>query len=210
MLARLAIAFFVPLLVLAPAAKVKTATSKAENEDIMLTVTLYVEPSDIKTLLGDDLGEHYIVADVKVEPKYGKEVQVDRDDFVLRTDKDGEKATSFTGSQIAGKDALIISQTSSMNGISSPGWSVGGAVLLSGGAKDKDKDKDKADAPPVVKTDESASPLKKLLDARILQNGKTEKPVTGLLYFPMEKQKMKNLELMYGGKENRISLRFKN
>jgi hypothetical protein len=206
---RLAIAFFLPLLALAPAAKVTTVTSRAENEDIMLTVTMYVDPSDVKTLLGDDLGAHYIVASVKAEPKYGKEVAIDRDDFVLRTDKDGEKSTPFTGSQIAGKDALIIQQTNSMQGIATPGWSVGGAVIVGGGAKDKDKDKEKDDKP-VMKTDETASPLKKMLDERILQNGKTEKPVTGLLYFPMEKQKMKNLELQYGGKENRISLRFKN
>jgi hypothetical protein len=33
--------------------------------------------------------------------------------------------------------------------------------------------------------------------------------VSGLLYFPLEKQKMKDLEFIYGGKENRISLRFK-
>jgi hypothetical protein len=208
-IARLAIAFFLPLLALAPAAKVTTATARAENEDIMLTVTMYVEPSDIKALLGNDLGAHYIVASVKAEPKYGKEVTIDRDDFVLRTDKDGEKSTPFTGSQIAGKEALIIQQTTSMQGIATPGWSVGGAVIVGGAAKDKDKDKDK-DEKPVMKTDETASPLKKLLDERILQSGKTEKPVTGLLYFPMEKQKMKNLELQYGGKENRISLRFKN
>src|SRR5262249_15538382 len=152
------------------------------NEDLVLTVTMYNDPNDIKTLLGDDLGAHYIVAQVKVEPKYGKEVTVDRDDFLLRTDKDGEKATPFTGSQIASSDALIIRQTNSADGIATPGWSVGGAVLIGGGAKAKDKD-DK-DTTPVMKTDESASPLKKLLDAHILQNGKTEKPVTGLLYFP--------------------------
>ncbi len=52
------------------------------------------------------------------------------------------------------------------------------------------------------------SALKKLLDSRILPEGKTGKPVSGLLYFPMEKQKMKDLELHYGGRENRISLRF--
>jgi hypothetical protein len=39
--------------------------------------------------------------------------------------------------------------------------------------------------------------------------GKTTRPLSGLLYFAMEKQKMKELELYYGGKENRISLRFK-
>ena len=53
------------------------------------------------------------------------------------------------------------------------------------------------------------NPLKKVLDEKVLPEKKTDQPVSGLLYFPMEKQKMKDLELVYGGKENRISLRFK-
>ena len=53
------------------------------------------------------------------------------------------------------------------------------------------------------------NPLKKLLDEKVLPEKKTDQPVSGLLYFPMELQKMKDLELVYGGKENRISLRFK-
>ena len=57
--------------------------------------------------------------------------------------------------------------------------------------------------------DEKENPLKKLLESRILPEKKTVAPVTGLLYFVMEKQKMKDLELTYGGRENRISLRFK-
>ena len=51
--------------------------------------------------------------------------------------------------------------------------------------------------------------LEKALDEKILPEGKTTQPVSGLLYFPMEKQKVKNLSLLYGGKENRITLRFK-
>jgi len=43
----------------------------------------------------------------------------------------------------------------------------------------------------------------------VLPEKKTEQPISGLLYFAMEKQKMKDLELTYGGRENRIALRFK-
>jgi hypothetical protein len=43
----------------------------------------------------------------------------------------------------------------------------------------------------------------------MLPRKKTVEPVSGLLCFPMEKQKMKDLEIQCGGKENRISLRFK-
>ena len=51
--------------------------------------------------------------------------------------------------------------------------------------------------------------LKKVLESKVLPQGKTKEPIKGLLYFPMEKQKMKDLEIVYGGQENRIRLRFK-
>src|ERR1041384_3892071 len=120
---RILIIFLAATLCLQPAAKKTTATAKGENEDIILTVTLYLEPADIKELLGADPGAHFIVADVRIDPKYGKEVAVDRDDFQLRTDKDGEKAKPFTASQIAGSGALVISQVTDNTGVGSPGWS---------------------------------------------------------------------------------------
>src|SRR4249919_2941129 len=86
----------------AAAKKNTVATAKAENEDITLTVTLHIDPADIKELIGSDLGGHYIVAEANVEPKYGKDIVLDRDDFQLRTDRDGEKARPYAGSQIAG------------------------------------------------------------------------------------------------------------
>jgi hypothetical protein len=53
------------------------------------------------------------------------------------------------------------------------------------------------------------NPLLETLKARELPQGKTVAPVSGLLYFGMEKQKMKNLEVVYGSRKDRISLRFK-
>ena len=44
---------------------------------------------------------------------------------------------------------------------------------------------------------------------KILPEKKTDQPVGGLLYFPMEKQKLKQLEIRYGPLESRITLRFK-
>ena len=212
MAGRILIIFCAAALLVTAAAKKTTATAKGENEDIILTVTLYLEPADIKELLGADPGAHFIVADVRIDPKYGKEVAVDRDDFQLRTDKDGEKAKPFTASQIAGSGALIITQKSSSEGVQSPGWTgMGGPVILGGGARGKGKssEADASGAKPAVQSDEKENPLKKLLESRILPEKKTTAPVAGLLYFVMEKQKMKDLELTYGGRENRITLRFK-
>src|SRR5262245_32881858 len=211
MMTRILMIVFAAALLLNSAAKKSTATARAENEDLMLTVTLAILPQDVKDLVGNDLGAHFIVADVKVEPKYGKEVAIDRDDFVLRTDKDGEKTKPFAASQIAGRGALVISQTASSEGVRSPGWSgMGRPIILGGGCGIvAGSSADSSGAKATMQNDENENPLKKLLESKILAQGKTQKPVTGLLYFPMEKQKMKDLELTYGGRENRITLRFK-
>src|SRR3954453_13078090 len=130
--------------------KGSVASAKAENEDLMLTVTLHIDPADIQELIGNDLGGHYMVAEVKVEPKFGKDILLDRDDFQLRTDKDGEKANPYAGSQIAGTGALIIGQVDRNEGVASPGWTGTRVPVVRGGGaarKDdgKDKDKDKKD-----------------------------------------------------------------
>jgi hypothetical protein len=192
-----------PALLLSAASKKDVAAAHGENEDIALDATLYIDGEAVKELIGNDLGGHYIVAEIKVTPKYGKEVSIERDDFVLRTDKDGEKAQPFVGNQIAGQTALIVSgeEPAKKKG----GWNVGGPVMMGSPGMPTDH----GPTGSTVKNDEQENPLKKVLDSKILVEQKTEKPVSGLLYFPMEKQKMRELQLLYGGKDNRISLRFK-
>ncbi len=198
------LAFFFVALALTAARKT-VSTARGENEDLILTVTLYIDPADVKELIGSDLGGHYFVADVKMDPKYGKEIVIDRDDFRLKTDKDGEKARPFVASEIAGQDSLVISDEGAQQR-RSRGLSVG---LGGGGLGTGNGDSEKGTAKATMKSEDDTNPLKKLLDEKILKDGKTTEPVKGLLYFPMEKQKMKDLELAYGGRENRITLRFK-
>jgi hypothetical protein len=198
-------ALLLPAWLLMAAAKKTVATAKGENEDLILTVTLHIDPADVKEMIGSDLEGHFIVAEIKVDPKYGKDVAIDRDDFVLRTDKDGERTKTFVASQIAGRGALIIGEGEVKEKKS--GWGLGGPIMIGSGRTAPVDDKDKPK--PTMKNADEENPLKKVLDDRILPEKKTDQPVTGLLYFPMEKQKMKDLELLFGGKENRISLRFK-
>jgi hypothetical protein len=195
---------------LTAADKKAPSSTRGENQDVVLNVTLYDDPALVKELLGDDLGGHYIVVDVKVDPKYGKEVVIDRDDFQLRTQKDGERATPFAPSQIVNQNAVLVSQGKGPSA-ASPGMVIGGPLVLRGagigsggdnGGQVKITTQDNA----ATKKDD---PLKKLLEEKILPEKKTDQPVSGLLYFPLEKQKRKDLELSYGPRENRITLRFK-
>ena len=194
------------------APKKTTATARGENEDLILNVTIYIDSAAVKEALGDNLGGHYIVAQVKVEPKCTKEIIIDRDDFVLRTDKNGDRTKPMAPSQIAGRGALVLTGTQGPGGLGaerSRGWSLGGGIGMGGGGIGSGG----AANPPGVKATmedgDKENPLKKVLDAKVLPEKKIEEPVTGFLFFPMENQKMKDLELLYGGKESRIRLRFK-
>jgi hypothetical protein len=170
-------------------------TAMGENQDLILHVTLYLDASSVNEAVGADLGGHMFVADVKIEPKYGKDIAVDRDDFVLRTDKNGEKTTALAPTEIAGGATLVV-----------PHQRIGGneGSILYGGVAPQ------VNGPAVFKDGKTGGTLEKALEAKVLPEGKTDQPVSGLLYFPMDKQKLKDLELTYGPPgENRITLRFK-
>jgi hypothetical protein len=208
---RLVAFFLVSALLVSGAAKKTTATARGENEDVILNVTIYIDPAAVKEALGDDLAGHYIVAQVKVEPKYTKEITIDRDDFMLRTDKDGDRTKPMAPSQIAGRGALVLTGTKGPSGEGaerSRGWSLGG-IGMGGGGIGAGGNAGPTGVKATMENGDKENPLKKLLDAKVLPEKKIEEPVTGFLFFPMENQKMKDLELVYGGKENRIRIRFK-
>src|SRR5258708_36080234 len=125
---------FISLALLLPAAKKTVGTARGENQDLILSVTLYIDAAGAKELIGDDLGGHYIVAQIKVEPKYGKDIAIDRDDFQLRTDKDGERTRPLAPSQIAGH-GLVLTRTGGPGGRGEErprGWSRGGGLGMGG------------------------------------------------------------------------------
>lgn len=162
---RLLALLLLPTLFLTAASKKTISTARGENEDFILTVTLHIDPADVKEVIGSDLDGHFIVADVKVEPKYGKEVSIDRDDFQLHTDKDGEKAKPFAASQIAGSSSLVLSQEGGEVKQKKTGWSLGGIGMGAGsGGTGGDKGPTKA----TMKDSDEENPLKKVLDAKIL------------------------------------------
>ena len=167
-----------------------------ENGVVALTVTLDIDAAGVQDLIGDDLGGHYIVAKIKIEPKYGQEVTISRDDFLLRTDKDGERATPYSPSQIAGSGALIV-RAVKQDRPPGPAGSGGADRMVPTGVTLQNGDPDKP------------NPLEQTLREKELAEKKTNQPYSGLLYFAMEKQKMKDLELIYGAGPNRIDLKFK-
>ena len=213
MLSRILLALVAVTLAFAAAKKI-TGSARGENQDLILNVTIYGDPESVKEAVGDDLGGHFIVAEVNVQPKYGKEISIDHDDFVLRTFKNGEKTTPMEPSEIAGRATLVLNGTRETLGEGSEPkrkWSIGGGVGMGGGGMGSGSGSAGrgSTAGATMKEGEKDNPLKKLLEQKILPEGALDKPVTGLLYFPMERQKLKDLELVYGAKETRIEMHFK-
>jgi hypothetical protein len=197
-----------------PAGKKSVGVAQGENESLIITATLYISPDDVKELIGNDLGGHFVVAEVKVEPKYGKEVTIARDDFMLRDLETVEKSTPFAPSQIAGKAALVITRAgdhddSSKKGSRRPTFS---GIGIGGGGSSPGNDNGanrNVSAKMQNADDPKDAALEKLLNDKQLAEKSTDKPDSGLLYFAFEKVKLKDLELDYGGKTNRIVMRFK-
>ena len=191
----------------------KVPLRSAENGSVEITATAFADRESVKQVLGSELGGHYIVVEVRLTPKDAAKLSIHLDDFTLRTDKDGERTTPFAPSQIAGRGALVVSTGSTsggtvMAGAGPPGMGpyggLGGGGIGGGGSEGATE----ARATMRSGSKDKADPMLEVLKEKILPEKETEAPVSGLLYFPMEKQKLKDLELIYTTPEGKLHLRF--
>ena len=221
MTARLAV--FVPVcaLLLAAGKHEKKNIGHAANDAVEIAATAFADSDSVKQAIGSDLGNHYIVVQVQLVPKAGKPLPVHLDDFVLRTDKDGERTTPFLPSQMVGEAALVVSQTliggnGAQNEQTGPIWGgipgtggmprrMGGDGTQVGNSAGATGSQAKMNAGSKGKQD----PMLAVLKEKILPEKETGDPLSGLLYFPLEKQKMKDLELIYTTPAGKLNLRFR-
>ena len=197
-------------------------TGEAENSAVSIEATASADlPSVAQVLGGPDLGGHYIVLQIRLTPKDPKPYTVDRDDFVLKTDKDGERTHPFAPSQIAGDGALIISEQKIAN--QSPGTESNGPIWGgmpgtgsrpqrmpgNGGGIGNMQGVSEAKATAQAGGKDGVSPLMTTLVKRELTQNPVSETVIGLLYFPLEKQRLKDLELLCTTPAGKLTLRFK-
>lgn len=195
----------------------KTPVGSAENEDATLTATVLSE-AEIKEKLGSDLGGFYVVVEASVSPR-SKPYSLRRDDFLLRTDRDGEKARPFSPTQIAGAAALVVSQVGGGGGVMADnngpiwgGYPGGGRPRRAGGDGIGTSGESESRTKVVAgsKKRDKDNPLLAALSEKVLAEREIEGPAGGLLYFPMEpKQKLKDLELILTTPRGKLNLRFR-
>jgi hypothetical protein len=195
----------------------KLVEGKASNDAVEITASAYTDKQAIKQLLGSELDDGMVVIQVQLAPKAGAKVKVFRDDFVLHSNKDGQRCGPMAPSQVAGSGALVISSTGSGSGMATqnkgPIWGppAGGRPRQMGGdgaALGNQGDATQATASPAGRSKEN--PLLDVLKERVLPEKEITERLSGLLYFFLEgKHKPKDVELLYRGSATQLVLRFK-
>ncbi len=202
---------------------------RASDAKVTLDARLYIDKDEMKKLLGHDPGPGIVIVQITVTPAPGATLKLDLDDFLLRSDRDGQRSRPLDPAQIAGSAVLVISSRGGTQGTGMAEerrvpWGVPG---IPGGSPTGGPPRglpmpgqspnvgtataDTSEA--VANVEESGKKSNPLLDAlkeKLLPDGELEKPASGLLYFLIEgKLRAKDLELVYRKAPPRLSIRFK-
>lgn len=188
----------------------------------------YIDREQMKAVLGQDPGESIVIVKVTFKPGEGEKINLMWDDFLLRSDRDGQRSRPLEPSQIAGTSVMVVSSKGGTQGTGMseerrvpwgvpgiPGGSPTGAPPMglpmpgqspNVGAATADTSEAHAS---IEERAVKKNPLLDALKAKVLPEGEMDKPVTGLLYFQIEgKLRPKDLELVYRKAPPRISVRF--
>lgn len=196
------------------------ATGQATSKNLDVEATLYKDKDAIRNLIGQELGDGIMVVEVRVTPKSDDPVKIWREDFFLRSDKDGQKSEPYDPSQIAGSSVMTLATTSEggtvMANDQGPVWGgIGGARPQrmpgqnGGGFGNSTISSEKTEARVGESSNDANTKLLAALKEKILPEGEISQPVSGLLYFPIDgKHKVKQLELHYRGEAAKLDLRF--
>ncbi|MBM3734850.1 MAG: hypothetical protein FJW39_03615 [Acidobacteria bacterium] len=193
---------------------------EASNKVARLEAKLHMDKQSIERAVGAGMDTGIVVVEVKLTPVGGGKLDVNRDDFLLRSDRDGQRSTPYSASQVAGSSVLVVRTTGSGGGITSenrgPIWGgLGGSRPSRVGGDGTMVGSGTAGASSATADIQSGgkqkeNPLLAVVEEKILPEKETSGPISGQLYFLMDgKQKIKDIELLYKTSEGRLSVRFK-
>ncbi len=200
----------------------------ASDAKVSIEAVAYLDRGEMKNVLGEDPGEGFLIVQVKFKPAPGEKIQLDRDDFLLRSDRSGEKSRPLEAAQIAGTSVMVISSQGGSQGTTQteerrvpygvPG--IPGGTNPDGSPQSLPMPNQSPNVGSATADTSSAaasieergktnSPLLKALKEKILPNGEIDTEVSGLLYFQIEaRQRPKDIELIYRKAPPRVSVRF--
>jgi hypothetical protein len=192
-----------------PAADKKLPIEENSNDQLAINAVAILDRDQIKQELGADPGADIVVVRVTLRAVSDKPVQVSHDNFLLISDRDGQRSEPYEPGQIAGADSLTVTP----NGMKKAGSSrpsFGGMIGIGGGGIGNAGAAPTPDVKVEAQHDDKPNPLLEVLVQKILPEKELTETVSGLLYFQIVgKVKSKDLELRYKGPAGRLALRFK-
>ena len=167
----------------------KAPQGHVEDDGVAITATV-VSPEQIKQMFGTDFDNNYTVLDVTVSPKGGKPYAVRLDDFILRSESSLDHSGPLAAGQIGGAGALVVERKY-------------------GNRQSPDSPRPIAGTDIHIQDDATANPAFAALKKNILVEKSTAEAESGLLFFPLSKEKPKNLVLSYKSPLSRLRITFK-
>lgn len=184
----------------------------AENESVTLDVALW-DLEKLRDTFTSDFQNQYVVAEITLTPKAAAGLDLRLDDFLLRSDTTGDHTGPMSAYQIAGTGGLVLKTGQQQQEQNQPKkkktrFSLPGIGSSSGpGMPPPPATANNTTAE--MDSQEEENPLLKLVKEKVPAEGHVAKTVTGLLFFPLENEKPKNLELIYTTATGKVRLRFK-
>ena len=178
------------------AGKDTPATGQAANDNVELRASVITDRAAVKAEFGSDFEGGLVLVQITVTPKGKVPLAIRRDDFLLRSERDGKRTGPFAPNQLAGEGGMVLKEQAVVR--QGPLGDLGGPIWA--GTEDtKPKTGDKQAKP---------NPLLTALKTKGMPEKNTLEPVSGFLYFPLEKQRPKDLELDYSGPAGPLKIRF--
>lgn len=183
----------------------KLPSGEASNDTVQVTGTA-LDSEQLKQIFGSDFDNGFAVIEVTLTPRGGKPLEIHLDDFLLRSDQTGEHTGPLLAAQIAGQSALVVRRGDPPR--SKGGFSGGfGGIMMGGGAMGPPTAVDNTKVE--VKENAEKDPMLSVLKRKILPEKTVSEPVTGLLFFPLDKEKPKHLALIYTTPTGKLRMQFR-
>lgn len=190
-------------------------------DDVEFRARLIQDPDQIEQILGDRLDNEFMLVEIELKPYYGTKLQLDRNDFTLRSRADNESSKAQSPSRIAGSAVFSLEQRSTGGG---GVFAQDNDPLIIGGAPGTGSNPHRIDRVPntvgggggggteiSVRQTESKQP--ETLEGRLAQlelpfEG-TDQDIRGYLYFQVNpKNKLKRIVFYYDGVHGEFQQQF--
>jgi hypothetical protein len=201
---------FGPLIAMFGAADKKLPIEETSNQALDISAAPPLTKDEIKQELGSDLADDIIVVRLTARPLTDKPVQLNLDDFLLISSKDGQRSGPFAPGQLAGSETLAVTDNGVRRGLGDHHPTIGFGLGGIGGGSSPGTAGPAPDTKMQESRDAKENPLLAAIRAKILPEKQITDPVTGLLFFQISgKVKTKDLELRYKGPTGTMALRFR-